>query len=73
MVSIIVNLLLYIIQVILNTGIIDRVSKVELLKRDETIQELTTKFKKELKLRKETEQLKDQTEQQLVSRMFTCI
>lgn len=43
----------------------DRISKAELIKRDETIQELSTKYKKELKLRKETEQLKDQTEQHL--------
>ena len=45
----------------------DNISKAELVKRDETIQDLTTKYNKELKLRKETEQLKEQTELQLVS------
>ena len=38
------------------------------MKRDETIQELTAKYNKELNLRKETEQQKEQTELQLVSR-----
>ena len=59
-------------QVLYTSGTIDCISKAELVKRDETIQELSTKYKKELKLRKETEQLKDQTEQHLVSRIFTC-
>lgn len=48
----------------------DNLSKAELMKRDETIQEVTTKYNKELKLRKETEQLKEQTEQQLVSKCY---
>ena len=38
------------------------------MKRDETIQELTAKYNKELNLRKETEQQKEQTELQLVSK-----
>ena len=53
------------------TATTDSISKAELMKRDETIQELTTKYNKELNLRKETEQQKEQIELQLVSRVFT--
>lgn len=51
--------------------IIDSISKAELLKRDEAIQELTTKYNKELNLRKKTEQQKEQVELQLVSTILT--
>jgi len=49
----------------------DSISKAELVKRDETIQDLTTKYDKELKLRTKTEQQKEQIELQLVSIIFT--
>ena len=55
------------------TATTDNISKVELIKRDESIQELTTKYNKELNLRKETEQQKEQIELQLVSIVFTYI
>ena len=50
------------------TATTDSISKAELMKRDETIQELTTKYNKELNLRKDTEQYKEQIELQLVSK-----
>ena len=44
----------------------DNISKVELVKRDETIQDLTTKYNKEVEINYKTQQKKQELESQLV-------
>jgi len=44
----------------------DNISKVELVKRDETIQDLTTKYNNEVEISQKTQQKKQELELQLV-------